>query len=222
MKKTITTLLSMAALVASTTASAVLIDFESDGMNALNPGDIITDQTLFGATFSVENQGMTGGNPRELILFNADCIQNVTCTGGDNDLSLPGEGNILIISQDNDLADPNDSAAGGTIVVDFATQVSAIESITVDVGDSDVGPNFFQVFLNNVLVDQINLALGGGQNNVQTANFAGGPFDELRLVLAGSGGLVSVDFTPVPLPAALPLFMAGLLGLFGMRRRNAS
>ncbi len=58
-----------------------------------------------------------------------------------------------------------------------------------------------------------------GDNNTQTASFTG-LFDEFRLNLAGSGGLVSVDFTPVPLPAALPLFMAGLLGLFGMRRRS--
>ena len=61
MKKTITTLLSMAALIANTTASAVLIDFESDGMNALNAGDVITGNTLFGATFSVIGQGTTRG-----------------------------------------------------------------------------------------------------------------------------------------------------------------
>jgi hypothetical protein len=220
MKKTITTLLSMATLIASTTASAVLINFEDQSMmgdGLLNEGDIITGQTLFGATFSVTGQGMTGGVPRELMLFDADCAGG--CSGQDPDIMLPGAGNILIISEDNDQMDPDDSGFGGTINVSFATYVTDITGITVDVGDSDNGPNTIEVLLDGMVVDTFILMQNLGDNNTQTASFTG-LFDEFRLNLAGSGGLVSVDFTPVPLPAALPLFMTGLLGLFGMRRRS--
>ena len=152
------------------------------------------------------------------MLFDANCAGG--CSGGDNDLQTPGAGNILIISQDNNSMNPNDSRFGGTIVVEFEAAISEIAAMTVDVGDSDNGPNFFEVFFNNVLVDTINLILGQGDNNLQNVMFSGGPFNELRLTLAGSGGLVKLDFTPVPLPPALPLFMAGLLALFGMRRKS--
>ncbi len=162
---------------------------------------------------------MTGGVPRELMLFDADCVGG--CSGGDPDLELPGAGNILIISEDNDANDPDDSGFGGSINVSFATDVTEITGITVDVGDSDNGPNTIQVLLDDNVVDTFILQQMQGDNNVQTASFTG-LFDAFRLNLAGSGGLVSVDFTPVPLPAALPLFMAGLLGLFGMRRRNTA
>ena len=39
-------------------------------------------------------------------------------TGGDSDLATASQGNILIISEDNDSSDPDD-AVGGEIVFDF-------------------------------------------------------------------------------------------------------
>ena len=226
MNKIISTVLTMAALLASTTASAVLIDFEGQ-----MPGDVVTGLTIDGATFSVTDQGTTGGNPRDLMIFNSNCGGMLTaCTGGDADLSTTtvpmgvdpiSAGNILIISQDNNAMNPNDSSAGGTISMKLNTQATAFSAVTVDVGDSDVGPNFFEAFLNDVSVGLfLFLAIGQSDNNVQQVGFSDILFDEIRLTLAGSGGLASVDFTPVPLPAALPLFMAGLLGLFGLRRKS--
>lgn len=225
MKKTITTLLSMVVLVASTTASAVLIDFEDRNMigdGLLNEGDIITDLNLFGATFSVTGGNVSPGVPRDLMLFDADCVGG--CSGGDPDLEFSGAGNILIISEDNDAMDPDDSAAGGSINIAFNTAVTGFSAQTIDVGDSDNGPNFFQRYLNGSPIGMmIFLMQNQGDNNIQAVSFSSSElFDEVRLSLAGSGGLASVGFTPVPLPAALPLFMAGLLGLFGIRRRNAA
>ena len=127
-------------------------------------------------------------------------------------------GNILIISEDNDSMDPDDSARGGSIVVKFDTDVTSITGVTIDVGDSDVGPNSFVAFLDGAPVETMLLAQGLGENNVQTRTFTG-LFDEIRLNLKGSGALASLEFTPVPLPAALPLFLAGLIALFGMRRK---
>lgn len=223
MNKSITTLLAVATLAASATASAAFIDFEDQNMigdGLLNEGEIITGQTLFGATFSVTNQGTTGGNPRELMLFDANCVGG--CSGEDPDLQADGLGNILIISEDNNAMDPDDSAAGGSINIAFNTAVTGFSAQTIDVGDSDNGPNFFQRYLNGSPIGMMILLIQNqGDNNIQDVSFSSSElFDEVRLSLAGSGGLVSVGFTPVPLPAALPLFIAGLLGLFAMRRKS--
>lgn len=198
MKKTITQLISISALFASVSTHAALIDFEG-GM----PGDIITNTTIDGATFSVTNQGNTGGDARELILFNSDCTQNVDCTGGDNDLALIGAGNILIISQDNNFNNPNDSFAGGDIAVDFGVNITQVSVVTVDVGDSrglNDGDNFLAAFFQGSEVARFDILGGQGDNNVQTA-FLSGLFDSVVLHLEGSGGLVSVNFAPVSLPA---------------------
>ncbi|MDW3096168.1 MAG: VPLPA-CTERM sorting domain-containing protein [Gammaproteobacteria bacterium] len=216
MKSIITHSLYILALCLSLSANAALIDFE-DGM----PGDIITNSTIDGATFSVTGQGNTSGNPRELILFNSDCTQNVDCTGGDNDLSFPGAGNILIISQDNNFNNPNDSASGGDIAIDFGINITSISLVTLDVGDSrgrNDGDNFLAAFFQGSEVARFDFLGDQGENNVQTA-FLSGLFDSVVLHLEGSGGLVSVDFTAVPVPAALPLFITGLIGLFGLRKK---
>ena len=137
---------------------AALIDFEG-GM----PGDIITNTMIDGATFSVTNQGNTGDDARELILFNSDCTQNVDCTGGDNDLALTGAGNILIISQDNNFNNPNDSFAGGDIAVDFGVNITQVSVVTVDVGDSrelNDGDNFLAAFFQGSEVARFDI-LGG-------------------------------------------------------------
>lgn len=223
MNKILIIILSISTWLLSANVHAAFIDFEDRNMvgdGLLNEGDIVTGLNLFGATFTVIGQGNTGGNPRDLMIFDSNC-SGAGCSGGDPDLSTTSTinaNNILIISEDNDSADPDDSAAGGTIVIKFDTDVTSITGTTVDIGDSDNGPNFFQAFLDGAPVETMNLALMQGDNNIQSRTFTG-LFDEIRLSLAGSGALASLEFTPVPLPAALPLFMAGLLGLFGMRRR---
>ena len=40
-------------------------------------------------------------------------------TGGDNDLATVDQQNILIISEDADSTDPDDNAAGGTLIFHF-------------------------------------------------------------------------------------------------------
>jgi hypothetical protein len=59
------------------------------------------------------------------------------------------------------------------------------------------GPNFFETFL----------------NNVQNVMFNNNPFNELKLTSAGSGGLVKLGFTPVPLPTTLPLIYGWLISV---------
>jgi hypothetical protein len=55
-------------------------------------------------------------------------------------------------------------------------------------------------------------AVGGGLVAGPAADYQG-------IVRLGADG--SVDFNPVPIPGALVLFASGLIGLVGIRRRNA-
>ena len=219
-------------LIISANSHAALIDFEDQsiiGDGLLNEGDIITGMTLFGATFSVANQGTVTSGPnagqdRQLMLFDADC--NPTCTGNDPDLEIPGAGNILIISEDNDSTDPDDSVAGGKIIIDFDPAVTDLMGVTVDVGDNSNqsdGDSFAQAFFMGALIGSFDFLAGQGDNNIQTADFSGlGSIDKLEINLASSGGIVNLEFTPVPIPAALPMMFAGIAGLFAVARRKVT
>ncbi len=220
-----TLILALISIFASANTHAAIIDFEDQfviGDGLLSEGQVVTGITLFGATFNVFGQGNTGGNPRDLMLYDASCIGG--CTGGDNDLFLQGAGNILIISEDNDSSDPDDSRFGGTITVDFDPAVIDITTLTVDVGDNNNqndGDSFVKAFFDGNELSTFDFLAGQGNNNLQTADFSGlGSIDRLEIHLESSGGIVNLEFTPVPIPAALPMFLAGLAGLFAMRRKS--
>lgn len=211
MRHAIPGILSIAILLLSASAHAAFIDFE--GFAA---GDNITGQNISGATFTVTNNtgtDISSNNP--LMIFDS-----ANPTGGDSDLATPSFGNILIISEDGDANDPDDNAGGGVIIATFDTAVTSITGVTVDVGDSNNKTNSFEVFLNGASVELMLLANGLGDNNIQTKTFTG-LFDEIRLSLGGSGALASLEFTTVPVPAALPLLLAGLLSMFGLFRKHA-
>ena len=56
-------------------------------------------------------------------------------TGGDHDLA-GGDGNVLIVSEDNDSSDPDDNAKGGKVTFDFAVPVTLH---AIDVIDTEEG-----------------------------------------------------------------------------------
>jgi len=62
------------------------------------------------------------GDSNRAMIYNAECEGNAeSCSGNDgDDLYQPGQGNLLIVSQDNDSADPNDNHDGGHIDFDFS------------------------------------------------------------------------------------------------------
>lgn len=66
----------------------------------------------------------------QAMIFDTDNI-----SGGDSDLSI-GDGNVLIISEDNDSSDPDDNGKGGTLTFDFddPTNVSSIVVIDTEEG----------------------------------------------------------------------------------------
>lgn len=227
--------------------ASIVVDFETDDSgSALNPGDVITGTTINGATFSLFNQGDAGNSrrgatpgaglpefgedlpglfpsglntgTRELILFNAECSGS-SCSGQDPDLAAPGQGNILIISEDNDFDDPDDSRFGGTVVIDFDQAVTSLTSLVIDVDENDPGNNFAAGYFQGQFVGGFGFTTEGQvNNNLQAADFDG-PIDLLIINLESSGGIVSLEYTAVPIPAAAWLMMSGLLGLATIKRK---
>ncbi len=229
--------------------AAMVVDFEVDDSGAtLSPGDIITGTTINGATFSVFNQGDSGdtnggatpgaglplaGDPlpplfpsalnsgnRELILFNSDCSE-ASCSGQDDDLASPGQGNILIISEDNDFSDPDDSRFGGTILIDFDQPIVSLTTLVVDVDDNDAGNNFAAGYLGGVFVGLFGFnTVGEVDNNLQSASFDS-PIDQLIINFESSAGIAGFEYTPVPVPPAAWLMFSGLVGLNAYKKRLA-
>lgn len=117
-------------VVASAVAKAnfTVIDFEDnfdsgDTPTTLSHGDGISGDyvegyvTVTGYDFT-SSQGDGGNDP---MIFDGTCNnQPNNCTGGDNDLYQPGQGNILILSEDGDAGDPDDERWGGVIEFDFS------------------------------------------------------------------------------------------------------
>ena len=145
------------------------------------------------------------------------------CTGRDRDLFFPEFGNILIISEDNDFNDPDDSRDGGTIIASFDSLVTNITLTLLDIerprGRNAQG-NSVSAFLDGTQVALFD-NLSSGNNESLRLSLGEVIADEIRISLSGSGAIGTITSTPVPVPAALPLFLSGL-GLVAFRRRKAA
>lgn len=101
--------------------------------------------------------------------------------------------------------------------------LDASRSLGSQAGDSIT----LEAYLNNVLVASTS-AIFGDINAWVTLSLVGGLWDEIRWIGAGNDfhpfGVDNINFTfadrEVPLPAALPMFLAGLAGLGFARGRK--
>ena len=119
---------------------ASLIDFETDAAgNSLAAGAIIDDEFAAAGitvhTTTPEDPAGTSG------LFPAMIFDTAHPTGNDDDLLTPGYhptnglplGNVLVISEDNDPASPNDKWNGGSVIFTFATPTTVKELDILDI-----------------------------------------------------------------------------------------
>ena len=108
----------------------IVFDFETDASGSqLQAGDIIDDDYAgLGLTISA--------NQRRSKTDLAMIFDSNNPTGGDDDLDYSGSddnrGNILIISEDGDQSDPDDSAKGGRITFNFDEPVDLKSVIALD------------------------------------------------------------------------------------------
>ena len=200
-------------LASITVANSATIDFET-----FSPGDIVTGETISGVILNVEPRGTTNGEIRELMIFDGTCSGSMSsCSGNDQDLFFPNFGNILIISEDNNSNDPDDSAFGGDIIFSFTTDAFNISIDVLDVENGGPNENWVSAYLDGQLVDRI--FVFSGDNEFDTATFASDLIaDQIIVHLHGSGAVDNLDFTVIPIPAALPMFIFGMMGLFSIRK----
>ena len=210
-------------------ASAVTIDFETDGNGAALADDAFivgNEWANFGISISSSND--------PLRLFNSNCGPG-TCSGGDDDLAtgadfgngqgfVPAQGNVLIRHEGPEGNPPDDSGDAGTIRFDFDGHVRLISIALLD-NDNGAGITL-NIFKNNsaVVSESILRPRFEFDNSFETFLFAGDATAVTRLdvVFPSSGAIAALTVSPVPLPAALPLLLSALgwLGWAARRRRR--
>ena len=196
--------------VASTGAGICLpdIDFDTSGSgNALIAGEIVADQW---AEWGVHVSTNDPVNHPPMI------FDSVHPTGGDFDLGTPnadfggpgvGSGggscssnpnsisqqNVLIISEDANPADPDDNAAGGTLIFVFDTPVMLDE---VDLLDIDSGETA-QVRLyasDGTTISSIEVMGDGNDNSFRTVDLSATRVARMEIELSGSGAVTDLVF----------------------------
>ena len=214
--------------VAPAWASALVLDFEG-----FLPGQIIDDEySEYGVHISAIN---LGGGPNIAAVFDTNNF-----TGGDDDLAAPffnsnglgtlSPGNVLII-QENDNCDsvmcttPDDEgsrpAGYFTITFDVPVTLNSIDFFDIEGAESpNSSDNQISLYgVNGLITNAFWTPDTGGDNTWDQLLFGISGVTMIEIRMGGSGALDNLDFTPVPVPAAVWLLGSGLFGLFATRRR---
>lgn len=166
-------------LVASAVAKSkfTIIDFEDSFSAGDTPttlshgtgisGDAIGGTVTIGGYDYTSSKGDGGNDP---MIFDATCnFQPTNCSGGDNDLYQPQQGNVLILSEDGDSSDPDDERWGGYIEFDFSNLGDGLVTIgSMVIVDSEPDSIvLIKLYRQGVLIAQENL-YGAGDGEVET------------------------------------------------------
>lgn len=227
-----TGLLGAVGLLGLATTQAAVIDFE--GYAA---GTIIDDE-LAGISVSAKTFGVN--TPDVAVIFDTDNI-----TGGDIDLAAPFTnpmdseqaeffpGNVLILQEVNPCDEascetPDDNAAGGrfTFVFDLPVILSSMDFFDIETGEGGSPIEAYDMMVSAsdgssaVPIGTWAVNATGGDNTWGTVDFGEiSGVRQLDIVLFGSGAIDNLEYTVIPLPAALWLFGSAIAGLAGLRRR---
>jgi len=209
--------------VSSASAATYTIDFDDFAR-----GDVITSLNIGGVETTVTTTGGGSGNSGDVVVF--DTTQPGTSADGDPDLGAPftsadgdilAPGNVLIIGEAPSAdsgpdTNPDDNGRGGQIVFDFLIPVTftafdVFDDVTNFSVFSDLGTIVSSVSLdeNNEFASFTDLNAVGISSLTFDFGNASGAIDNLSFAVAA-----------VPLPASLPLLLAGLGGLGVAARRR--
>ena len=114
---------------------AVVVDF-----NQFNAGDKVSSISVLDGALTIAVHGDENGEngpakagDNDAMIFDAEQT-TAPISGGDDDLLAPGHGKILIITEDDKAANPDDSNKGGQFYFDFS---KAVNLTSLDVIDAD-------------------------------------------------------------------------------------
>lgn len=211
---------------------AITLDFDTDANgNAIQAGQVIDDEySPWGvhiSTFNFQRSHNLG------IAFDSE-----NPTGGDGDLITgPGSygignnpndplGNVLIISErstDNnndgliDVPDDEGRQIAGFHRFLFDVDMVGVTMTFLDIEESNGGVLFY--LDNSLIASQTTITSGLGDNSRQVLSFDNFTFDEMRVVLGGSGAIDNVTLVPTPEPSTLVL-LGSTVTLIAKRMRN--
>ena len=152
------------------------INFDEHNLAA---GTIVTDQ-FYGVEFSTSSES-------GLMLFDTNNI-----TGEDFDLESTDLGNALIISEDGNSEDPDDSAAGGTISVEFEDLVSVASIGLLDIDEPGSSLTFYDENdspIETVEIDTLD------NNSLQEVPVDLDNVASVDIDLAGSGAVTEINYS---------------------------
>ncbi|WP_299854967.1 VPLPA-CTERM sorting domain-containing protein [uncultured Roseobacter sp.] len=208
-------------------AFAAVLDFDSLTSSATPITTYSEDGFEFDVSFT------TAGGAVGAAIFDSTCVGNAAC-GGDLDLKPLAqgdngvEGNLLILQEANrKVAD--DDVSAGTITLTLTAGpafrfigASVIDDTTFTFFDQLAGELSASLLGSISIGPEGNLAGGTGQITFAQPSRIIGIGDSIVLGYGGSGGIDSLQLAAVPVPAALPLMLAGLggLGLVARRRKT--
>ena len=103
------------------------------------------------------------GDSNRAMTFDGECGGDPEgCSGNDDDLYNPGQGNLLIVSQDNNPDDPNDNHRGGHIDFDFSDFGPGAVTITsLDVFDVSHNGATLTLYADGERIKEIPVPRGG-------------------------------------------------------------
>ena len=151
------------------------VNFDEHNLAA---GTIVTDQ-FYGVEFSSSSEF-------GLMLFDTNNI-----TGEDFDLESTNLGNVLIISEDGDSADPEDNAVG-TIKVEFEDLVSVNSIGLLDIEEPGSSITLYDENSNPIETVEIN---SSDDNSLQEIAIEIDNVASLDISLAGSGAVTGIDYS---------------------------
>jgi len=162
--------------------NAVKIDF-----NDLAAGDVVAAQFEdFGVTITAQRKNDDPNSENDAMVFDS-----ANPTGGDTDLATANQGNVLIVSEDNDSSDPDDNI-GGTVVFDFANPSFIFD---IKVIDTEEGGLITLFDADGAVIGTVDIPqIGDGdiaQVLIDTADVS-----SMQVVLNGSGAVDDLCIVP--------------------------
>lgn len=135
------------------------------------------------------------GDSNRAMIFDAECGGSPEgCSGNDDDLYAPGQGNLLIVSQDNNSADPNDNHEGGHVNLDFSSfGPGSVRVVSFKVFDVSHNGAVVSLYADGEIISNIPIPRGAtGEQTTVEVDTPG--VDLMRVTVADSFALDDIVF----------------------------